>query len=177
MSKNLSFIQSPGKPWQTLTALIVVGSFVCNFGVIVKSIPTISTNLFGIKPALGQRISPGDIWKQVYQKLPDLPKENHYISKETGQIAENNTLASRLITYHIYKKGRAPNYRFDWKLTLADYLNANEIMYDHSYPGHDTLRQNPLEGDRAVISKLNRQQRNTLVQILTDIFNPNPHTK
>ena len=168
MSKNLSFIQPLLKPWQTLTAFMVVGVVVLSSGG-DKLIPT---NLFGIPPALAQRISPGDVWQQVYQKLPDLPKENQYNSKSTGRVAEDNTLISRLITYHIYRKGRAPNYRLDWKLTLADYLDANEIMYHQSYPGNDTLQQNPLEGDRAAIANLNRQQRNALVQVLADIFTP-----
>ncbi|GAX35327.1 hypothetical protein [Nodularia sp. NIES-3585] len=170
MSKNLSFIPSLLKPGPTLTAFMVVGALVLSSG-IAKIIPN---KFFGIQPAFGQRISPGDIWQQVYQQLPDLPKENQYSSIDTGQIAEDNTLASRLITYHIYRKGRAPNYRLDWKLTLADYLEANEIMYHNSYPGNDTLQQNPLEGDRAAIANLNRQQRNTLVQVLADIFTPKP---
>ncbi len=129
------------------------------------------TTLLGIQPAIAQRISPSDVWQQVYQKLPDFPKENKYISKETGKVAENNTLVGRLIQYHIYVKERSPSYRLDWKLTLADYLNANETMYDITYPGNDTLRENPIEGDRAAISKLTRSQRNTLVQALTNIFN------
>ncbi|WP_085987009.1 hypothetical protein [Fortiea contorta] len=133
-------------------------------------------NRLSIPPAVAQRISPSDVWRQVYQQLPDFPQENQYISKETGKVAENNTLASRLIRYHIYVKERTPNYRLDWKLTLADYLGANEIIYDVSYPGNDTLKQNPLEGDRAAISRLNRRQRQALVQILTNIFSPNPST-
>ncbi|MDB9306772.1 hypothetical protein PN488_20785 [Nodularia spumigena CS-591/12] len=165
MSKNLSF-----QPWQTLTAFMVVGVVLLSSG----KVKLIQTNLFGIQPAKAQLISPGDVWQRVYQQLPDFPKENQYNSKNTGEVAENNTLASRLITYHIYRKGRAPNYRLDWKLTLADYLEANEMIYDQSYPGNDTLQQNPLAGDRAAISRLNRHQRNALVQVLADIFNPNP---
>lgn len=178
MSKKSSFIQPLLKSWQTLTALIVVGVLVGSSGA-NNSIPN---NLLVIQPAIAkgaalhiaQRISPGDTWQQVYQKLPDFPKENQYISRETGQVAENNTLANRLIRYHLYTKGRAPNYRLDWKLTLADYLDANEIMYDNSYPGNDTLRQNPLAGDRQAIANLSYQQRNALVQVLVDIFNPTP---
>ncbi|BAY66265.1 hypothetical protein NIES22_63790 [Calothrix brevissima NIES-22] len=128
------------------------------------------TAFLTIQPALAQRISPGDVWQQVYQQLPDFPKENQYISKETGKVAENNTLAGRLIRYHVYVKERSPAYRLDWKLTLADYLNANETMYDITYPGNDTLRENPIEGDRAAIAKLTRSQRNALVQVLTNIF-------
>jgi len=56
-------------------------------------------------------------------------------------------------------------------------LDANEIMYETTYPGNDTLRQNPLKGDRAIISRLTRTQRNALVQVLTNIFNPNTPTQ
>jgi len=66
-------------------------------------------NLTNIQPAVAQRISPGDVWQLVYQQLPDFPKENQYITKASGRVAENNTLASRLIRYHIYVKERAPN--------------------------------------------------------------------
>ncbi|WP_375478350.1 hypothetical protein [uncultured Nostoc sp.] len=133
---------------------------------------SIHRNLFSIQPADAQRITPSDVWQLVYQQLPDFPRENKYISKENGKVAENNTLASRLIRYHIYTKGRAPIYRLDWKLTLADYLGANEIMYDTTYPGNDALRENPIEGDRKAIKSLTRSQRNALVQVLVNIFNP-----
>lgn len=123
--------------------------------------------------ALAQRVSTSDAWQLVYQQLPDLPRENQYISKETGKVSQNNTLVSRLIRYHMYVKGRPLNYRLDWKLTLADYLGANEIMYDTSYPGNDILKQNPFEGDRAAIKKLNRHQRDALVQVLVNVFSPN----
>ncbi len=168
MSKNLSFIQPLLKPWQPLTALMVVGVLVLGSGA-GKSIPT---NLFSIQPAYAQRITPSDVWQLVYQQLPDFPRENKYISKENGKVAENNTLVNRLIRYHIYTKGRAPIYRLDWKLTLADYLGANEIMYDTTYPGNDSLRENPIEGDRKAISRLTRSERNDLVQVLVNIFNP-----
>ncbi|MCW5316664.1 hypothetical protein GTQ43_23455 [Nostoc sp. KVJ3] len=129
-------------------------------------------NLFSIQPAYAQRITPSDVWQVVYEQLPDFPRENRYISKENGKVAENNTLANRLIRYHIYTKGRAPIYRLDWKLTLADYLGANEIMYDTTYPGNDSLKENPMEGDKAAIAHLTRSQRNALVQVLVNIFNP-----
>lgn len=130
-----------------------------------------NSHLFSVTPAVAQRISPSNLWQLVYERLPNLPRENQYLSKEGGKVAEENTLVSRLINYHIYVKGRSPSYRFDWKLTLADYLNANEIIYESSYPGNDSLKQNPLEGDRAAIAKLTRQQRNDLVQVLVNIFN------
>jgi len=139
---------------------------------LVVSLGSIQTKpiLLGILPAVAQRVSPSDVWQQVYQQLPDLPKENKYISKATGKVAEGNTLATRLIRYHIYVKERSPIYRLDWKLTLADYLGANEIMYDTTYPGNDTLRQNPLDGDRVAIDRLSRTQRDALVQTLVNIF-------
>ena len=168
MSKNLSFIQPLLKPWQTLTALMVVGVIVLGSG----ADKSIHTNLFSIQPVYAQRIIPSDVWQLVYQQLPDFPQENKYISKENGKVAENNTLVNRLITYHIYTKGRAPIYRLDWKLTLADYLGANEIMYDTTYPGNDTLRENPIEGARKAITRLTRSQRNALVEVLVNIFNP-----
>ncbi|MEH2198650.1 hypothetical protein [Nostoc sp.] len=129
-------------------------------------------NLFSIQPAYAQRITPGDVWQLVYQQLPDLPRENKYISKENGKVAETNTLVNRLIRYHVYTKGRAPIYRLDWKLTLADYLGANEIMYDATYPGNDSLRENPIDGDKAAIARLTRSQRDALVEVLVNIFNP-----
>jgi hypothetical protein len=168
MSKNLSFIQPLLKPWQTLTALMVVGVIVLGSG----ADKSIQNNLLSIQPVYAQRITPSDVWQLVYQQLPDLPRENKYISKENGKVAENNTLVNRLIRYHVYTKGRAPIYRLDWKLTLADYLGANEIMYDMSYPGNDSLRENPIEGDRKAITRLTRSQRNALVQVLVNIFNP-----
>ncbi len=152
-----------------LIALMVVSVIVLGSGVS----KLLSINIFGIQPAIAQRITPSDVWQKVYQQLPDFPRENKYINKETGKVAENNTLVSRLIRYHIYTKERSAIYRLDWKLTLADYLGANEIMYDNSYPGNDVLQQNPIEGDRAAIARLNRSQRDTLVQVLVNIFNPN----
>jgi hypothetical protein len=168
MSKYLSFIQPLLKSWQTLTALMVVGVITLSSG----AGKSIHTNLFNIQPAYAQRITPSDVWQQVYQQLPNLPRENKYISKGNGKVAENNTLVNRLIRYHIYTKGRSPIYRLDWKLTLADYLGANEIMYDSTYPGNDALRQNPIEGDRKAITLLTRSQRDALVQVLVNVFNP-----
>lgn len=144
----------------TIISLIVLGS-----GVEKNLI-----SLFNPQPALSQSVSPRDLWRQVYEQLPNLPLENQYISKETRKVASDNTLVSRLINYHVYVKGRAPNYRLDWKLTLADYLGANDIMWDEAYPGYENLRTNPIEGDRTAIQRLNRQQRNVLVQTLVDTF-------
>lgn len=119
---------------------------------------------------LAQRVSPLDLWQRVYELLPDLPREDQYISSETGQQATRNTLMSRLVRYHTLIKGRSPNYRFDWKLTLADYLGANELIRSAGYPGHDSLTTNPLSGDVEAISRLTRAQRDALVDALVSIF-------
>lgn len=147
-----------------VTTLTIVGLIVLGLGVEKNQIS------LNPQPGLSQSVSPRDVWRQIYQQLPDLPLENKYISKETGKVASDNTLISRLINYHAYVKGRAPNYRLDWKLTLADYLGANDIMWDEAYPGYENLRKNPIEGDRAAIQRLNRQQRNVLVQTLVNAF-------
>jgi hypothetical protein len=119
-------------------------------------------------------VRPQEVWRFVYQYLPDFPLENTYIAKETGKVASENTLVGRLIRYHVYVKGRPPNYRFDWKLTLADYLGVTpDYLVEDVYPGADSLQKNPMERDREVIQSLNRAQRDALVQVLVDIFNGN----
>ncbi|KHG42416.1 MAG: hypothetical protein HEQ20_14510 [Aphanizomenon flos-aquae KM1D3_PB] len=156
---------------------LLIGQFFSPFIITLMSVIIVvlgigNTNLLHIAPAAAQIFTPSDVWQKVYQQIPDFPQENQYVSKVTGKIVATDTLASRLIRYHIYNKGRSPIYRLDWKLTLADYLDANETIYVDSYPGNDILTQNPLVGDRMVISKLTRRQRNNLVQVLVNIFSP-----
>ncbi len=123
--------------------------------------------------ALAQsRIRPTELWRLVYEKLPDLPLENQYVGGLDRQVKVENTLASRLIRYHIYVKSRSPGYRLDWKLTLADYLGANEIMYEQMYPGADVLSKNPIEGDRLAIQNLTRSQREALIDVLVGLYTP-----
>ena len=123
-----------------------------------------------------QSPSDSDVWQKVYKQLPYLPLENRYINKQTRQVDLENSLVNRLIRYHVRIKKRSPNYRLDWKLTLADYLDANELIEETLYPGYDTLQQNPIQGDRAAIKRLNRKQRDALVQTLVQIFAPNYST-
>ncbi len=127
----------------------------------------------GVQPAAAQFSVAKDAWRQVYQRLPNLPLENQYVSKETGKVDENNTLIGRLIRYHVFLKNRPPMYRLDWKLTLADYLDANEYLVEAQYPGAKDLRDNPMEGDRKAIEKLTRAQRDALVNVLVSIFKTN----
>jgi hypothetical protein len=127
----------------------------------------------GSQPAAAQFFRPQDAWRQVYQRLPDFPRENEYVSKETGKVNSDDTLVSRLIRYHLYVKSRPANNRFDWKLTMADYLGAHEFLVESQYPSGNTLQENPMESDRTVIQKLTRSQRDALVDVLVSIFNTN----
>jgi hypothetical protein len=124
------------------------------------------------QPTPSGRVRIDDLWRQVYDRLPNFPLENQYVSLETGQVNPENTLAARLIRYHFYTKGRPPQYRLDWKLTLADYLGANELMFEGVYPGYDNLQSSPMQGDRQAIRNLSRADRDALVQVLVEIFNP-----
>jgi hypothetical protein len=117
-------------------------------------------------PGGGQTVRGSDAWKSVYQQLPELPPANQYISRETQQPDVSNTFAGRLISYHLYTKNRPAAVRLDWKLTIADYLNANEDIDPDSYPTQKRMQTHPLEGDRAIIEQLTRAQRDQLVQAL-----------
>jgi hypothetical protein len=132
--------------------------------------------LGGLQPATAQFSIPPEAGQQVYERLPNLPLENQYVSKETGEVDSNNTLVSRLIRYHIYSKSRPPYYRLDWKLTMADYLGAHEYLVESKYPSSNTLKENPMERDQAAIQKLTRAQRDALIDVLVSIFNPNRPT-
>lgn len=117
-----------------------------------------------------QLSSPPDVAQFVYKRVPTLAQENQYIRSENNKQAIESTLVSRLVQYHNSTKGRSPNYRLDWKITLADYLGLNEVIQPETYPGYAFLKKNPLESDRIVIQKLNASQRNALVQALVDAY-------
>lgn len=123
--------------------------------------------------AQAQRFQVDQVGQEIYEELPEIPLENQYVNKDTGDVSTNNTLLSRLMRYHIYVKGRPTSYRLDWKLTLADYLGVNERIEEETYPSGTSLRTNPLEGDKIAISSLNRAQRDALVNALVSRFNPN----
>jgi hypothetical protein len=122
--------------------------------------------------AQSQRVSIEDVSRSIYEQLPALPLENQYVSVETGEINPDSTLVSRLIRYHIYTKGRPTQFRLDWKLTLADYLGANELMFEEVYPGYDNLQTSAMKGDRQAIGRLSRSERDVLVHSLVSLFNP-----
>ena len=72
--------------------------------------------------AVAQFPQPELLAPQVYEKLPDFPLENQYRFRQRKGVATNNTLIKRLIQYHNLNRGRSPEFRLDWKITLADYL-------------------------------------------------------
>jgi hypothetical protein len=123
-------------------------------------------------PAGGYTLLVEAVAQQVYEQFPELPKANTYLSEKDGKVEVDNTLISRLIRYHRDIKKRPTRYRFDWKLTLADYLGANEFMTPDRYPGFSTLKESPLDGDRQLIQALNRQQRQDLVNFLAAVYRP-----
>jgi hypothetical protein len=126
--------------------------------------------LLSASTSFAQLTSPPDVAQFVYKRLPTLAQENQYIRSENNKQAVESTLVSRMVQYHNSTKGRSPNYRLDWKITLADYLGLNEVIQPETYPGYAFLKKNPLESDRTVIQKLNASQRNALVQALVDAF-------
>lgn len=120
-----------------------------------------------------ERVRIEEIWQRIYQEMPDIPLENAYINKDSGDVSPQNTLLGRLIRYHIYTKGRSTVYRLDWKLTLADYLGVNERMDAATYPSGDSLRDHPMTADAIAVRGLTRRQRDALVEALVRSFNPN----
>lgn len=122
--------------------------------------------------SFSRRLQRGELSEAIYQRLPDLPLENQYVNVRTGVVDPTSTLADRLVRYHVYTKGRITQYRLDWKLTLADYLGANERMDAERYPFANRLTVNPMAGDREVIVGLNRRDRDQLVQVLVEVCHP-----
>jgi len=133
--------------------------------------PLLTLTSFGVEQvAIAQIIRTEGVGRRVYDQLPDLPRENQYVNRETGKISEEETLVNRLIRYHVYVKGRPPFYRLDWKLTLAELLDSTRQLDQSEYPSATKLNKNPMPGDLEVIRKLNLTQRNALVQAIVDAF-------
>ncbi|MBD2579560.1 hypothetical protein [Oscillatoria sp. FACHB-1406] len=158
---------TPDSSFLRMGAALVLGLLLALGGGLLHRLPL-------TEPAIAQFIQPEQFAPSLYQRLPELPRENQYISRETGEIDPNNSLATRLIRYHLYIKTRSPQYRFDWKITLADYLGINDPMRADLYPGSTTLQQNPMDKDIAVVRSFNRKQREQLIDALVAIFKPTP---
>lgn len=117
-----------------------------------------------------QSLRPEFVAERIYENIPDLPQENQYIRVDTGEVASDNTLVSRLIRYHQDVQRRVPWFRLDWKLTLADYLGVHQPIREERYPGASTLTKNPMEADLKVVRGLNRRQRDELITLLATIY-------
>ncbi len=124
------------------------------------------------RPIITQTVRIQTVSRLVYSQMTDFPTENRYINRQTGVVDPEDTLVSRLIRYHIVTKNRAPMLRFDWRLTLADYLDLNEPMIEDRYPGTNTLQPEPMRSDRAAVSRLNPNQRTNLINLLVAAFTP-----
>jgi hypothetical protein len=117
-------------------------------------------------------IKPEFVAAQFYERLPDFPKENQYLRKGKKTAAADNTLVSRLFSYHTVNQSRSPQYRLDWKITLADYLGINEyIINPKNYPGAAFLKTNPFEQDQAILQSLSREERNQVIDTVVSIIN------
>ena len=159
----------PGKHQKRLGVFLL--SLIISWG--VAQLQWSQFQSWGLKTVSGQTLRPEQAAEMVYEKFPDLPKENQYRSAETGEINPEHTLISRFIRYHRDFKRRSPQYRLDWKVTLADYLGVNQSPRESNYPG-STLETNPLAQDIEVIRQLSRRQRQKLVDLLVEIYNPQP---
>ncbi len=136
--------------------------------------------LLGSGPAYAQlRLIP-EAARRVYEALPDLPLENTYTPvnpNDGGPPPEEDTLVRRMMVYHLQVVGRSPTDRFDWQLTLADYLDANEPIVAQRYPGAERLTVNPYAQDKAAVQALSRQRRWALLRELVLAFGGDPDPK
>ena len=117
-------------------------------------------------PAHARIVRTAETAQKIYIELPEIPLENQYFNQKLKKIDPNNTLINRILRYHAFTKGRPADIRLDWKLTLADYLGANDIMDPATYPSHDVLSKNPMDDDRAAVNKLPRSMRDQLIDRL-----------
>ena len=125
-----------------------------------------------LRPVWAQSLRIEEAASRIYEQMPDLPKENQYVRIEIEAVDDSYTLINRFIRYHLNVKRRSPFSRLDWKLTIADYLDANEPIKSERYPGYQSLATNPMEGDLAAIATLNRRQRSELVDRLVALYRP-----
>ena len=122
------------------------------------------------RSAFGQRLR--DIPEQVdliYELMPELPLEDNYVSIN-GEVMSGSNWLKRLLLYHIQTQGRLPDSRFDWRMTFADFLGANEPIYANQYPGAASFATNPLNRDRELFRALTRQERNRLLEALEAVY-------
>ena len=156
------------KHWKRQLGLMFLMTVLCFVDSLILWADPPGTRL-AAQPVLSQSAERRAIATTVYDGLPDFPRANHYLHSETGDVASGNTLIYRLIQYHNRVQSRPLTSRFDWKLTLADYMGANEWMDEERYPDR-FLQSNPFHHDIEIIRGLNRQQREELIQALLQVL-------
>ncbi|HHP7243257.1 MAG TPA: hypothetical protein ACFE0H_01080 [Elainellaceae cyanobacterium] len=157
-------------------ALLSIGLTILMAALPVNQSPDRGVSFFTSQPANAQWRGTAEAAQRVYEAMPELPLANEYVSSETGDANPENTFANRFVRYHLYIQRRSPTFRFDWKITLADYLGINDWMREDEYPGAGILRTNALDGDRDIVQNLSRAERDKLVQTLVGIFTPDAST-
>ncbi|MGJ3252705.1 MAG: hypothetical protein ACFE0J_16475 [Elainellaceae cyanobacterium] len=160
------------RPLYGAIALLSIGLTVLMAMLPVNPSPQGGVSFFTSQPANAQWRGTAEASRRVYEAMPELPLANEYVNSETGDVNPENTFANRFVRYHLYIQRRSPTFRFDWKITLADYLGINDWMREDDYPGADVVRTNPLDGDRDIVQNLSRSERDQLVQTLVGIFDP-----
>lgn len=101
---------------------------------------------------------------QIYELMPDLPGSG-----------EDEQWLQRILLYHVRTKGRLTDSRFDWRLTFADFLDANEPIYADQYPSGNT-DVNPLTDDRQLFQAMTRQDRNEFLAAILEVYGNNSVT-
>ena len=109
--------------------------------------------------------TPTQVTLAIYKALPTFP-----VGLTNQDSANPHNLVRRLLTYHLFTKGRSPYSRFDWKLTLADYLGYNEVIQSEEYPGREEVSGNVYLADQKLIDQLTPSQREQLIQALLKIY-------
>lgn len=155
--------------WQRQLALFCLITGLSYLGMVLPRVDILGGRS-PLQPVMAQSAQRRAIAASVYTLLPEFPLENHYLSTETGVVDEGNTLVYRLIQYHQNVQSRPLTSRFDWKLTLADYMGVNEWIDEDRYPDR-FLQSNPFHQDVEVIRSLNRQQREELTQAVLTALN------
>ncbi len=112
------------------------------------------------------------------QRIRDIPEKAEQIAELVPNLPaqeEREKWLQRILLYHVRTKGRLANSRFDWRLTFADFLGANNPMYADQYPPGDT-EENPLNSDRELFQAMSRQERNEFLAAILEVYGNNSVT-
>ncbi|NEZ56324.1 hypothetical protein D0962_00170 [Leptolyngbyaceae cyanobacterium CCMR0082] len=143
MGKQLKFLFLA-----TLATLMVLAGSILQVGEPLMAAQTPQTNCQVVACATTK------LADQLYGKYPDIPRAT----------AENTTLLSRFIDYHLDTQARPAQYHLDWELSMADYLDA-------PYHRGGSKVSVVTSADKQAMQTLSRQQRHELVRSLEQLFN------